>query len=208
MTIVDLTLPITPSLVVWPGDPPVALDQVLSIERGDGCTLTHLRCSAHVGTHVDAPGHFVAGGATVEALALDTLLGPVWVTETTARRIGADTLAPLIPAAVPRVLLRTPNSAAWAAGVTAFDEDYAALTPDGARWLVDAGVQLVGVDGLSVARDDTMAETHRILLGGGVVVLEGLALAGLELGWWELLCLPLKLVGSDGAPARVVVRRG
>lgn len=207
MTIYDISLTITPALPVWSGDPPVRLSQPSHLERGDICTITRLDISAHTGTHLDAPAHFIRGGSTVETLDLDTLIGPALVVD--ARGHGHltaeafDALA--IPAGVRRLLLRTDNSLHWQRGETTFAEDFIAIDPSGAAWLVARGVRLVGIDYLSVGSFDNGVPTHEILLGAGVIAVEGLDLSAIEPGEYQLICLPIKLGGADGAPCRAVL---
>lgn len=205
--IYDISLTIGPDLPVWPGDPPVQLSQPSHLDRGDEYTLTRLDISAHTGTHLDAPAHFIPRGATVEALDLAVLIGPCRVVETaTAGHVTAAALEALaIPPGTVRVLLKTANSRLWAESGAAFRPDFVAVAADGAQWLVDHGVKLVGVDYLSVAPFDDSVATHRLLLGAGVIVVEGLNLSAVAPGEYQLICLPLKIAGSDGAPARAVL---
>ena len=153
MRIYDISLPISETLVVWAGDPPVRLPKLMDMAAGDELTLSGLEISAHTGTHVDAPAHFLAGGAGVEALSLDSLVGPAFVVEApSVDALSAEALAGLaIPPGAERLLFRTRNSALWARGERSFVQDFVALTADGAQWLVARGVRLVGVDYLSVA---------------------------------------------------------
>jgi len=207
MQIHDISLPISESLVVWPGDPPVRITQPLHLDRGDEATVSHLDMGAHTGTHVDAPAHFVPGGSGIDALDLNALVGPALVVHALeADALSADVLATLpIPSGTERVLFRTRNSELWARGERAFQEGFVAITEDGACWLIERGVRLVGVDYLSVAPFDDVTPTHRALLQAGIVPLEGLNLSGIEPGVYQLVCLPLKIVGSDGAPARTIL---
>jgi arylformamidase len=209
MTIYDITLTITPTLPVWPGDPPVQLSQPSHLERGDICTITRLDISAHTGTHLDAPAHFIRGGATVETLDLDVLIGPALVVDARGRgHLTAEALEALaIPPYVKRLLLRTDNSAIWQAGDSAFVEDFVAIEPSGASWLVERGIRLVGIDYLSVAPFEDGAPTHQILLGAGVIAVEGLNLSAIEPGEYQLICLPIRIGDSDGAPCRAVLIR-
>lgn len=209
MTIHDITLTITPDLPVWPGDPPIRLSQPAHLERGDAYTLTRLDMSAHTGTHLDAPAHFVRGGATVESLDLATLIGPALVVDARGRgHLSAETLEGLdIPAGVRRLLFRTDNSLRWQRGETAFAEDFIAIEPSGAAWLVERGARLVGIDYLSVGAFDDGVATHQILLAAGVVAVEGLDLSAIEAGEYQLICLPIKIGGADGAPCRAVLMR-
>jgi len=207
MPIYDISLTLSPSLVVWPGDPPVTLTQPASMERGDMFSLTRMDISAHTGTHVDAPAHFVAGGAGIDSLDLNMLIGPALVVDArAARELSASVLESLaIPAGTQRVLFRTRNSELWRSPHTVFDEDFVAIPADGASWLVEHGVRLVGVDYLSVAPFAESAPTHQILLAAGVIAVEGLNLSEIEPGEYQLYCLPLKIAGADGAPARAVL---
>jgi arylformamidase len=176
--------------------------------RGERLNLSEIRMSVHAGTHVDAPLHFLADGESVERIPLEILVGRAWVAAIpTSEGIGRDDLAQArIPESAERVLLRTNNSLLWAEGATTFHERFAHLTEDGAEWLVGRGARLVGVDYLSVQGfHDGDSDTHRILLGAGIVIVESLNLVEVEEGWYDLYCLPLKVVGADGAPARAVL---
>lgn len=207
MAIHDISLAISPTLPVWPGDPAIALTQPAHMDRGDVYTLTRIDISVHTGTHLDAPAHFIPGGSGVETLDLDVLIGPALVVD--ARDTDQLTAAVLqrlpIPPGTRRVLFHTRNSDRWARGETAFAEDYVAVTTDAAQWLVDRDIRLVGVDYLSVSPYDDPIPTHRILLGAGVIPVEGLNLHDIAPGAYQLVCLPLKIQGSDGAPARAVL---
>lgn len=207
MAIYDISLSISESLVIWPGDPPIRITQPRHVDRGDRSTVSRLEMSAHTGTHVDAPAHFIRGGAGADALDLDTLVGLVLVAE--ARDVDtltADVLAELaIPLGAERVLFRTRNSNLWAQGEREFHEDFVAITEDGARWLIERGIRLVGVDYLSVGPFDAPVPTHEMLLQAGIVLVEGLDLSGIRPGMYQLVCLPLKIVGADGAPARAIL---
>jgi arylformamidase len=207
--IYDISLTITPTLPVWPGDPPVRLTQPAHLERGDICTITRLDISAHTGTHLDAPAHFIRGGAGVETLDLNVLIGPALVVDARGRgHLTAEALEALaIPPGVQRLLLRTDNSAIWQRGDTAFHENFVAIAPSGATWLVERGVRLVGIDYLSVAPFDDGIPTHEILLGAGIIAVEGLDLSAIEAGEYQFACLPIKIGGADGAPCRAVLIR-
>jgi len=200
-TLIDVTLPISDKLSVWPGDPPVHVTRV----RDDLPMLSALNMSCHAGTHVDAPAHFLLGGAGVDALPLDVLIGPAWVARFAGR--GPLTASMFDEAAIPtgtvRLLIRSDNSDRV---VEAFDPDFVALASDAAAWLLDHGVRLVGIDGPSIEAYDAPGDpVHRALLAAGVIIVENLALAGVAQGAYDLTCLPLRIVGCDGAPARVVL---
>lgn len=208
MKIIDISLPLNSSLPVWPGSPEIRLHWSERLDTGDECNNSLLDCDNHAGTHVDAPFHFLEEGATVDQLSLETLLGPVFVgCLPEVKKISPDDLAGLaLPTGTERLLIRTRNSNFWSSGNPEFRQDYVALTTKGAQWLVSRGIRLIGVDYLSVGSYDKEGIiTHRILLEAGVVILEGLNLYGIDPGNYELICLPLKIAGAEGAPARAVL---
>lgn len=207
MRVFDISVPISPDLPVWPGDPAIELERIANIAEGANANVSRLACGVHVGTHVDAPVHFVEGAASIESLPLDRLLGRAYVAEFgEIDVIDDETLDSVnIPAEVSRLLFKTQNSAFWSESPHSFHEDFIAIDARGAQWLTDRGVHTVGVDYLSVAPFGDSVPTHTILLEAGVVIIEGLNLSGVDTGWYSLYCLPLKLVGSDGAPARAVL---
>lgn len=188
---IDVTVPVRSALPVWPGDPPYRLVRFCRIAGGEEANVSELSLSAHTGTHVDAHVHYMEEGAGVDEIPLDRLLGPAEVVP--IRRAQHSSAV--------RVLLRTRMSRQpwW---TRPFTEDFPALTPAQAHRLVDAGVRTVGIDYLSIGD----AEVHRILLGAGVCIIEGLDLTRIRHGSYEMICLPLRLVGADGAPARVLLR--
>jgi arylformamidase len=194
-------------MVVWPGDPGVSITQTAHIDQGDTATVSRLELGAHTGTHIDAPAHFIQNGVGVDALNLGTLVGLALVTEAKdADVLTADVLAELaIPLGTERVLLRTRNSELWTRDRQEFDTDFVAISEDGARWLVERGIRLIGIDYLSVGPYDEPVPTHRLLLDAGVVVVEGLDLSSVRPGMYQLVCLPLNVVGIDGAPARAIL---
>lgn len=204
----DLTLTISPDIPVWPGDPPVGLERVSKIEEGSAANLSRVQMSVHTGTHVDAPFHFVEGGETVENLSLKTLMGRAYVAHlpdevsliTSQHLENVD-----IPPRTRRVLLRTRNSRWWNLPYRPFQKDYVSLSEGAAEYLVNRGVKLVGVDYLSVAPFGNTVPTHKTLLEAGVVIVEGLNLSQVAQGRYSFYCLPLKLAGSDGAPARAIL---
>ncbi len=210
MIIVDLSPVISPDLPVWPGDPRVTLRQPYHLARGDDFTLTELAMSAHTGAHVDAPAHYVRGGAGADQLPLDALVGPAWVADAgEAEMITAAVLEGLaMPPETERLLLRTRNTRRGLLRRAEFTADFVALTADAARWLAERRVRLVGIDYLSIAPYDLLAPTHRILLEAGVAIVEGLDMTDAAPGAWMLACLPLKLKGADGAPVRAILMRG
>lgn len=204
---IDISVPLSPGVVRWPGDREFEIRREAAIERGDECNLSWFSMCAHTGTHVDAPLHYLAGGAPMDAVPFDALVGRVRVVETAAVQIGAEQLAEFGVAAGERILLKTRNSAVVWHG-RPFTWEFAHLTPGGARFLGERGVRLVGIDYLSIGGEgEAGAETHRILLEGGVWILEGVCLQGVAAGNYELVCLPLRIEGIEGAPARAILRR-
>jgi len=204
---IDISVGIHNALPVWPGDPPVRLERVAAIADGANANVSSLACGVHVGTHVDAPRHFLEGGAAVEAMSLDALIGRAYVAD--LRGVEAIDAAALDRARIPprteRLLLRTRNSEFWRRGEQAFRTDFVAVDASGAEWLVRRRIRLVGIDYLSVAPYGNSRPTHEILLRKGVVILEGVDLSRAAPGRYTLYCLPMKLLGSDGAPARAVL---
>jgi arylformamidase len=207
MKIYDITIPVSPAMPVWPGDPAVQIDPVSKIEAGDNANVSHLSLSAHTGTHVDAPYHFLQEGVTLDQVPLERFVGPAVVVEIPGvNLITAKDLEDFgIAAGAERVLIKTRNSELWARGETRFQTDFVALSPDAAQFLVDSGVKLVGIDYLSVAPFKQSRPTHEILLGAKIVILEGVDLSAVSPGHYTLYCLPLKLDGADGAPARALL---
>jgi len=205
MKLIDVSVPIDATLPTYPNDTPFSLEPVKRLTRGDGANVSTLHMSAHCGTHVDAPRHSFDDGAATEALALDILLGRARVIEVPSRTaINAEDLAGVDLSEDVRILIKTRNSQLW--GSAEFRTDYVGVTESGARHLVAHGIKLVGVDYLSVEKFKTPGTpAHRVLLGAGVIVIEGLNLRDVEPGIYHLYCLPLRIVGSDGAPARVVL---
>lgn len=205
---IDISVPLDHRLPVWPGSPGFRITPLITMGGDSVANVSHLAMELHTGTHIDAPRHFVADGATVEDIPLDALIGPAAVARIgTGGPIGPAELEALdLPVNVDRLLLRTPNSSLWAKHPGEFQQDYAALSLDGARWVVDRGIRLFGIDYLSVQRFSDGPETHQVLLKAGVVLLESLNLSAVEPGSYELICLPLALVGTEAAPARAFLR--
>jgi arylformamidase len=208
MELFDISVPLRPGMVVYPGDTPFRSERSYAIGRGDPYNLTRLQLSAHAGTHVDAPLHFIDGGSDVARLPLTALIGPAFVIDATAisADIDAETLARLdVPPGATRLLFKTPNSRLWDDGH--FRDDFLGITADAARALLSRGVELVGIDYLSLAPACDPAPAHVILLEAGVIVLEGIDLRAIEPGPYRLICLPLALEGCEGAPARAILIR-
>ena len=205
MHIYDVTRTLVSGMPTWPGEAGPELTPIKRMAAGDPADVSHLGLGVHTGTHVDAPKHFIAGGGGAESLPLDALIGAARVVAIRDRyEIRPEELEEARLEGVERVLFRTRNSEEWSD--RNFREDFVSLGPDAAQWLTNHGAKLVGVDYLSVdAFTAPEPRTHLILLGAGVVIVEGLDLRLVPPGEYSLYCLPLKLAGADGAPARAVL---
>ena len=205
--LLDVSVLLAAGLPAYPGNPEFELQPIKRIAEGGSSNVSRLVMGTHTGTHVDAPKHFLDDGTTVDNLPLNLLIGRARVVEINHRGgIGAKDFAAAGLREDLRILLKTPNSALW--NSSTFHEDYAHVTEEGARYLVEQGVKVVGVDYLSVEQfRKPGAPAHRMLLSNGVIIIEGLNLAEAEAGMYEMYCLPLRVAGGDGAPARVVLKR-
>jgi arylformamidase len=207
MKLIDVSLPLDSNLPIYPGNTPFQVEAIKRIAKGGSSNVSTLHMSAHAGTHVDAPRHFYDDGAGVEQLSLELLCGRARVIELMTRKaVTADDLARFDLTEDVRLLIKTHNSKLW--GSPMFHSDYIGVTEPAAKFLVEHGVKLLGVDYVSVEEfKKPGAPAHRTLLGSGTIVVEGLNLRDVEPGTYEMFCLPLSVVGADGAPARVVLRR-
>lgn len=205
---IDLSVPLRTGMVHWPDNPPVQIERMLNIERGDPCNVSRLSLGAHTGTHMDAPIHFLNTGAGIDTMPFTATIGPARVIEiNNPQAITPEELQLHELRRNERVLFKTQNSArCWQSD--AFVEDFVYIAQDAARYLVAQQVQTVGVDYLSVGgfRQDGV-ETHQALLEAGIWIIEGLNLASIEPGMYDLICLPLRIEGGDGAPARAILRK-
>ncbi len=206
-TWIDISVPMRNGMHTWPGDPPFYFTTHVSTAKGDVCNVSAVTMSSHVGTHMDAPLHFIHGAKTMDELPWDAVIGParvVPIRDKTA--IKPAELKKVKPKKGERLLFKTTNSAvSWQ--TPEFDKDFIYIAREGAQYLVDCGVQTVGVDYLSVGgfyKDGI--ETHHILLGAEVWIIEGLDLSKVKPGNYDLLCLPIKYHQRDGAPARCLIR--
>lgn len=207
MRIYDISLTISPDLPTWPGDPPVVIGRVAKIEEGANANVSRMDMGVHTGTHVDAPFHFLSDGKGVEHLPLDRLIGRAYVLNLSeADMITAPVLKQSgIPSDTRRLLIKTRNSHYWAHGERDFQTGFVGIHADGAEFLVNLGIKLIGIDYLSVAPYKQSRPTHETLIKAGVVIVEGLNLSEITEGHYTLYCLPLKLAGCDGAPARAIL---
>jgi arylformamidase len=205
--LLDVSVSLVPGIATYPGNPEFEISPVKQIAKGDSSNNSRLVMGTHTGTHVDAPKHFFDDRPGVESLPLDLLIGRARVIDMPVR--GGITEKDLARAGLRedlRVLLRTPNSKLWTSK-REFYPEYTHLTEDGAKFLVDQGVKVVGVDYLSVEQfHKPGAPAHHALLGSGIIIIEGLNLSDAEPGQYDMYCLPLR-VDADGAPARVVLKR-
>ena len=205
--IYDVTIPISNSMLVWPGDPPIRLTAKSHPSRDKTHTvrLTSIEMGSHTGTHIDAPFHMIDGGKRLNDISLDILAGKATVFEISGTRaIGRRQLAPLNWTGVERVLFKTENSKHWQDGE--FYEDFVYLDPDGAEFLVQQGLRLVGIDYLSIDRFKSESHpSHFVLLEKSIPILEGLNLSAVAPGEYTLAALPLNLQDADGAPTRVIL---
>jgi arylformamidase len=211
MQIYDVSVPLSAATTTYPGDPGIEIKKWLTLANGDPANVSLINFGLHSGTHVDAPAHFIEGGATVESLPLDSLIGEAQVLEASPdlKVIDEDFVTAHCAPGSQRILFKTRNSAFWGNANQEFREDYTYIDPAAARRLVELGVKLVGIDYLSVEQyRSTSFATHLALLSKGIVILEGLDLRAVPAGVYELFCLPLKIAGGsgDGAPARVILR--
>lgn len=206
MILYDISVPLSEGLPAYPGDPPVEITPLTGTEEKGAFQISRLAFGSHAGTHIDAPAHLLPQGATTDEIPLHTLLGPCLVVDISHHEghIDAGVLKKLHLKGHQRILFRTGNSALW--NLKNFVENYDALTAEAADYLVKIGVKLVGIDYLSVDSFQSTDEVHRLLLEAGIVILEGINLSSIERGEYELICLPLKIEGIDGAPCRAILR--
>ena len=208
---VDVTATLDPAKTpVYEGDAPMKFDFLWNMRKGDDLTLSVYSLGAHSGTHIDAPMHFVANGAPIDQVELDRLIGAARVIDIpdSVQAIDAAELNRHDWRGAKRVLFRTRSSLRGWMGSREFHKDFAYIAPDAAQLLADAGVRLVGVDYLSSEQFGAPApRTHQILLGRGIPIVEGLDLRPVEAGDYDLIVLPLKVAGHEGAPARAIVRK-
>jgi arylformamidase len=205
---IDVSVPIHNAMHGWPGNPPTFITMHLGTAKGDVCNVSAINFNSHTGTHMDAPLHFLHGAKSMDDLPWDAVIGPARVVEIKDRTaIKPAELRKLKPRKGERLLFKTRNSAvSWKK--REFDKDFIYIAKEGAKYLVDCGVQTVGVDYLSVGgfyKDGI--ETHHVLLRPEVWIIEGLDLSKVRPGDYDLLCLPIKFQKGDGAPARCLIRR-
>jgi arylformamidase len=208
---IDVTVPLKNGMTVWPKDVAVKLDRRVDMNKGDLCNNTCIYMGVHTGTHMDAPLHFIAKGKSIEQLPFDITVGPARVIEINDKvSIKAEELKKYNIKKGERILFKTRNSPeCWKK--ECFAEDFVYITKGAAQFLVDAGVKLVGVDYLSVGSpsdpEKGMKDTHDILLGAEIWLIEGLNLTEVTAGNYNLICLPLRLVNTEGSPVRAILQK-
>jgi arylformamidase len=204
----DVSLTLRPDMTTWGGEPGPTLAPIRRIAKGDTANVSLLSLSDHTGTHVDPPIHFIEGGATAEQLPIDALVGPcVVLGYDGAENVSGEWLERArVPRDTTRLLIKTRNSELWRDPIHHFTRDIVAVNASAARWCVDRGMRLVGIDYLTIepqGPEKAGYPTHHTLLGAGVLIVEGLDLRDVRPGAYDLVCAPLKIAGGDGAPARV-----
>jgi arylformamidase len=205
---IDVTLPVRPGMLTYPGDPVVTIERTSDMRNGDVSNLSAVSMSTHAGTHVDPPIHFVEDGATIDEVPLERLVGEALVVDMRGiGTIGAKELEALaLPTSLERLLFLTDWSARWAEPSPAFPATFTCVSVEGARWLIARGIRLVGTDFISIeTADDATFPVHRALLGAAIAIVEGLDLRDVPAGRYTLWCLPIKIHEGDGGPARVVL---
>ena len=208
MNIIDITIPLSERTPVWEGDKGVSIDRVAKIEEGSNFNVSRIELGVHAGTHIDGPFHLIDGGNTVDQIPLEILIGKVQVVQVSSEYdvINEKCLKKLnLDSTIDRILFKTSNSHYWENDPYAFNKEFVALNTSGAQYLADHGIRLVGVDYFSVSTFDDLIPPHVILLEHGTVLLENIDLGQVVPGIYTLICLPIKLIGTDGAPVRAVL---
>lgn len=204
---IDISVTIRSGMVHWPGDPAVHITRTKNIDKGDKDNVSFIKMGSHTGTHMDAPLHFIKKQKGLDEVPLDAVIGPVRVLEIKDKHsIGVKELKSYSIKSGERIIFKTKNSSYWKRSV--FRKDFVYIPSEAAAYLVSSGVRTVGVDYLSAGgyhKDG--AQTHKILLKAGIWIIEGLNLSAVKPGDYNLICLPLKIFNSDGAPARAIIRQ-
>lgn len=206
MPLYDATLTLEEGMIAFPGDPVFRIESLTRLEDGDPFNLALLTFGTHCGTHVDPPSHYLVGGAAAHELPIEVLIGSGIILDMRGRQlIDREALVDSDFANTTRILFKTDNGPGLRHA--AFHETGVHLTEDGARYLVERGIRLVGIDDLSIeAYDSLEGAVHKILLSAGILIVEGVDLLDIPPGPCDIYCLPLKIRSADGAPARVIIR--
>lgn len=202
---IDISLSLHSSLASWPDDPPFTLTQIAHQKKGHDYTLHAFSCSTHSGTHVDAPAHFISGGATIDHMPHDAGCGKATLWEFSAGQIEERHLFSQDRLSTDRLLLKTKNSAQKSSAQ--FDKNFVGIDRSAANWLAKQNLKLIGIDGPSISSfNENHQEIHTILFNSGIWIIEGLCLKAVQPGLFDLQCLPLKIAGAEAAPARAFIR--
>lgn len=211
MRLYDISVPLSARTPTYPGDPGIKIQPWRELANGDAANVSVIYFGAHSGTHIDAPAHFIRGAAKLESLPLDVLIGRAQVLEVPPDQAYVDRefIEKNVTKGTERVLFKTRNSRIWENGESEFRKDYVYVDLKAANRMVELGIRLVGIDYLSIEKfESENHETHLCFLSQGIVIVEGLNLAQVSAGIYELICLPLRIADGDGdgAPARAVLR--
>jgi arylformamidase len=206
---IDVSMDIENGMLHWPSDPAIEIEIYSDIKKGAASNNSKITCGVHTGTHMDAPKHFIENGAGIDKFNLDTLIGPCRVIDVPARisAISKEFLEPLNIKNGDRILFKTKNSEWINNGDRNFHNDYVCVNPEAAKYMVEKGVVLVGIDYLSIEGYHVGHDTHEALLEKGVIIIEGLNLFNVTAGAYKLIALPVKIKDSNGAPARVILEK-
>jgi len=210
MEIIDITLPLSNQTPVWEGDRGITIQQVAFREKSSDFNISRVEFGVHAGTHIDSPFHLSSQGYTVDKIPLETLVGPATVLEISPEFSVINSVALKssgFRSGMDRVILKTGNTRFWVDDPYSFHGEYIGIDSEGADYLVDQKVKLVGIDYFSASPISDLVRPHEILLGAGVVILENAYLVDIHPGDYNLICLPLKLMGTDGAPVRAILTR-
>jgi len=203
---IDISLPLGLNIPIWPNSEGIKIIQTQNMDKGDPSNNSRIIADVHTGTHIDAPLHYIKGGKSVDEINTDALIGPTFVAEFPHQNIVTkkDLEMVNIPENTERLLIKTKNSQSLAKGEK-FNENFVGLSSDAAQWVVNKDLNLIGIDYLSIQPYSGFHKTHEILLKAGIVIVEGLNLTDVITGMYELICLPIKIEGAEGAPARAIL---
>lgn len=205
---IDVTLPIHQDMHRWPGSNPFRLKKIYTITDGNKSNSSCMQIDSHCGTHVDAPRHFIEDGDTIESLNLEDLIGETVVVaiDEGVEINNASLEKANIKGNCKKLLIKTSNSKLWDNKINGFCHNFESLSTSACEWVVKRGIKLIGIDYLSVEKYGGDSSVHKILLSNGVIIVEGLDLSKVTAGEYYMMCMPLKVIGAEGAPARVVLR--
>ena len=206
--IYDISVEISPGMILWDEDSGVIVTRVMDIKKGAEYNLTRIDLCVHNGTHIDSPLHFLENGNPVDTFSLTKLIGSAQVIKISdsIKLITANHLQNAgIHQDTKKLLIKTGNSRYWTENEKIFHRDYAGITTDAAQYVVDCGIELVGIDYLSISPMNELVEPHKLLMRNNIAILETTDLSGVPAGFYDLFCLPLKICGVEGAPVRAIL---